>query len=320
MRIFYFLIAFLITFSNCPAQTQNITGPAGSELFGFQTKVLPNGNFVVTDPFYDNETMQNVGAVYLYKGDTHALLSVLKGSKTNDQIGIEEITILPGGNFLIKSPYWNGNNGALTWVDANVGLSGVVGPDNSLVGSSTHRTAGKIIVLPNGNYVVTSLGDSDGTVTFGRGDIGVKGEVGTSNSLVSDSLGGPGSVTVLPNGNFIVLSPSWNQSRGAITWVSGETGIAGTISAQNSLVGKYANDQVGFYGVSNLTNGNFVANNILYNNGEAAATWMSGTAPTVGIVSENNSLIGGGFFGSAEPLPNGNYVLLKSASADLSST
>ena len=316
MKILYAVLLSLITFSNCLAQSKDVMGPPGSELFGYQTKVLPNGNFVVTDPFYDNGPIQNVGAVYLYKGDSHILLSILTGNNTNDLVGIEGITVLPGGNFLIRSPNWNNNNGAVTWGDANSGVSGIVGPENSLVGTVSHRTAGSITVLPNGNYVVSSPGDANGTMAFGKGDAGVKGEVGSSIALVSDELGGPGHVTVLSNGNFIVLSPSWNQSRGAITWVSGDVGITGTISAQNSLVGNYPSDQVGFYGISKLTNGHLVANNILYNNSESAITWMSGTQPTTGVVSENNSLIGGGLFGSAEPLPNGNYVVLKSASGN----
>lgn len=314
MKILYTLLLSFITFANCLSQTKDVVGPPGSGLFAYKTTVLPNGNFVVTDPFYDNGPIQNVGAVYLYKGDNQTLLSALTGSNENDLIGIEGVTVLPSGNFLIRSPNWNSNNGAVTWGDANSGVSGIVGPGNSLVGTVSHRTAGSIVVLPNGNYVVSSPGDANGTMAFGRGDSGVKGEISGSIALVSDALGGPGNVTVLPNGNFVVLSPTWNQSRGAITWVSGDVGIVGTISAQNSLVGHYPNDQVGFYGISNLANGHFVANNILYNNIESAITWMSGTQPTTGVVSESNSLIGGGFFGSAEPLPNGNYVVFKTAS------
>ena len=31
----------------------DIAGPAGSEQFGYQVTILPNGNFVVTDPSFD---------------------------------------------------------------------------------------------------------------------------------------------------------------------------------------------------------------------------------------------------------------------------
>ena len=51
-----------------PGQSQNadrIAGPPGSGQFGSRVTALPNGNFVVTDPFYDAGATTDVGAVYL---------------------------------------------------------------------------------------------------------------------------------------------------------------------------------------------------------------------------------------------------------------
>ena len=49
-------------------------------------------------------------------------------------------------------------------------------------------------------------------------------------------------------------------SAGAVTWGNGTTGISGTVSAANSLVGSTASDQVGIGGITALSNGNYVVN------------------------------------------------------------
>jgi hypothetical protein len=48
----------------------DIAGPLGSGEFGKQVYLLPNGNFVVTDPGFDaSGGAADVGAVYLYRAD-----------------------------------------------------------------------------------------------------------------------------------------------------------------------------------------------------------------------------------------------------------
>src|SRR4051794_35576249 len=73
-----------------PAKQIDVPGPVGSGAFGSQVYVLPNGNFVVTDPSFDltEPTPANdVGAVYLYDGVTLALITRLTGSMPNDRVG-----------------------------------------------------------------------------------------------------------------------------------------------------------------------------------------------------------------------------------------
>ncbi|HEU4575312.1 MAG TPA: hypothetical protein VFS36_09945, partial [Chitinophagaceae bacterium] len=82
------------------AQQMNITGPAGSGQFGSFITVLTNGNYVVADPYYDEGAVTDVGAVYLYNGSTHSLISTLKGSTANDQVGLYAIIALANGNFV----------------------------------------------------------------------------------------------------------------------------------------------------------------------------------------------------------------------------
>ena len=116
-------------------------GPAGSGTFGSTVTVLPNGNIVVTDPTYSIPSgAANVGAVYLYDGATLAMISTLKGSTADDQVGNGGITVLTNGNFVVSSPSWDNPSpvaadaGAVTWCSATTGCNGTVSAANSLVG------------------------------------------------------------------------------------------------------------------------------------------------------------------------------------------
>ncbi|MEO6593447.1 MAG: hypothetical protein ABIP94_01690, partial [Planctomycetota bacterium] len=258
----------------------DIQGPPGSTRFGENVTVLPNGNIVVLDPFGGG----GVGRVHLYS-PTGAFISTLAGSNTNDNIGSEGVVVLSNGNFVVVSPYWhNGgviNAGAVTWVDGTAGLSGAVSPANSLVGSAQDDT------------------------------------VGSAGSTVKSG------VIALTNGNYVVASSNWNNGVttgvGAVTWANGATGRSGAISPANSLIGSNFSDNVGFNGVTALTNGHYVVRSMLWRNGAAegagAVTWGNGTAGITGVVSPSNSLVGTVFnnlvgAGSIGVLSNGNYVVV----------
>ena len=113
---------------NMSAATQkDIVGPVGSDNFGTSVTVLPNGNIVVTDPFYDAPGLiTDVGAVHLYNS-AGALLSTLTGSAPDDRIGFEGVTVLTNGNYVVRSAFWNNgaavDAGAVTWCSATVGCS-----------------------------------------------------------------------------------------------------------------------------------------------------------------------------------------------------
>lgn len=218
-----FITASIIGIFSIFAAAQQITinGPQGSEFFGVEVAALPNGNIVVTDPFYDAPgPISNVGAVYLYDGSTGALISTITGSMASDRIGNAGITVLPNGNYLIKSPLWRAvdgiASGAVTFGDSENGVSGVVSAANSLIGLVGDMVgSGGVVVLPNSNYAVISQfwnGNSFniGAVTLGNGNTGTSGEVSAANSLVgstgADRIGSEG-VTVLKNGNYVVISP-----------------------------------------------------------------------------------------------------------------
>ncbi len=334
------LLAFLIFCSglvfdlSCDAQQIDIAGPSGSGAFGTAVAVLPNGNIVVTDP---NAGTSNQGAVYLYS-PRGTLISTLNGSTANDHVGlgyttsdgngndvIVAITVLTSGNFVVSSPNWNNNAGAVTWMNGNTGLSGVVSAANSLIGSSANDYVGStlggsagVTELNNGNYIVLSpQWNATGATTWANGTTGVSGPVSAANSLVG---GPPIAITALTNGNYVVVAPSWNGNLGAATWANGTTGLVGTVSAANSLTGANSGDLIGEFGVTALVNGNYVVDSpYCYNvnlgvSNAGAVTWANGSTGLVDTVSTVNSLVGKQAndlvgVGRVLALSNGNYVV-----------
>ena len=338
MRYFLFAALLLSIASTTGAAQIMIDGPVGSGLFGSRVTVLPNGNFVVTDPNFDGpDGALDVGAVYLYR-PTGELLSTLRGSSTGDEVGLGGVTVLANGNYVVLSPNWDNGNaigaGAVTFGSATSGANGVVSPGNSLVGTLGSDVVGSdgVTALANGSYVVRSPNWDNGTIinagalTFGSGTTGISGNVSVGNSLVGSSADdrvGASKVTALTNGNYVVIIPFWDNGTatdaGAVTFGSGSAGISGPISATNSLVGTTANDQLGSDGVTALTNGNYVVLSPRWDNGQivsaGAATFGSGSLGAKGVVSAANSLVGTaasrgvGSGGSVVALTNGNYVV-----------
>ena len=307
--------------------------PAVGNLFGNAVVPLSTGNVVVTSPS-DDAGGSNAGAVYLFNGATGALISTLRGSAADDNVGSGAVTALSNGNFVVRSPNWdNGgaaNAGAVTWCSGTTGLSGVVSPANSLVGSTASDAIGTTVTaLTNGNYVVLSFQWNNGAVvdagavTWGSGTSGIAGAISAANSLVgsttNDLVGGNG-VIPLSNGNYVVSSANWDNGGtanvGAATWGNGASGVSGAISAANSLVGSTAFDGVGTQ-VLALPSGNYVVRST-WNNGAnsnaGAATWCSGSTGMTGTISAANSLVGSSAndnVGNATmiALANGNYVV-----------
>ncbi len=319
----------------------DVVGPTGSGNFGSQVLVLSNGNVVVTDPSWDLDgSTADVGAVYLYDGVTHQVISTLHGTHAGDQVGSGGVTVLSNGNYVVRSPNWDSagailNVGAVTWGNATTGTSGVVSVANSLTGSTAGDGVGSsgVTALSNGNYVVSSGGwDSAGAIvdvgaaTWGNGTTGTTGEVTVANSLTgttaNDCVGFE--VVALANGNYVVSSPFWDAADttsnvGALTWGDGSTGISGVVTGANSLTGSTTGDDVGYFGVVALLNGNYVVASQYWDAADTtvdvgAVTWGDGTIGISGVVSVANSLTGStsndyvGYFG-VTVLSNGNYVV-----------
>ena len=280
------LLAVILYAAAAGAAQVVVNGPPGTAAFGTTVTVLPNGNFVVTDQGFDAPgPIADVGAVFLYRPDG-VLISTLRGSTANDQVGSGGVTVLSNGNYVVGSISWdNGaatDAGAATFGSGSTGISGVVSPSNSLVGSSANDRVSNfgITALSNGNYVVRSVNwdngaaTNAGAATFGSGTTGISGVVLPTNSLVGSTANdfvSANGISALSNGNYVVRSPEWNNgaatNAGAATFGLGTTGISGVVSPTNSLVGSSAIDLVSNAGITALSNGNYVVISVSWDNG-----------------------------------------------------
>ena len=305
---------------------------------------LSNGNYVIGSPGWDNAGLLNTGAMTFGNGSTgitgpvSELNSFTSGFASGGSFGA---VALSNGNYVIRQPSWkNGvatNAGAATLASGTTGLIGTASSANSLVGTSANDKVGtEIMPLANGNYVVISSEWSTrrGAVTFGSGTLGITGTVSGSNSLVGTTPAdrvGYGFVE-LSNSNYVIHTGFWDNpplvNVGAVTWGSGTTGTAGTVSASNSLIGGVAEDQLGQPGstfrptVTPLANGNYVIicdicdlDGVVDN---AAAIFARGDGSTIGVLAPSMALLAGtGAIGSSNvisvtALSNGNYVVANS--------
>ena len=159
-------------------------------------------------------------------------------------------------------------------------------------------------------------------MTWARADTGIVGLVSISNSLVGDvQLERVGTEAApLSNGNAVVSTRAWHDQTGAVTWINGETGRIGTVSAQNSLIGSVSFEGLGFVTALNGS-GNYLVADEDWNNASGAVAWGNGRSGIVGEISAANALVG------TEPLAvvghsvttvgNGNAVATGRASVTL---
>jgi hypothetical protein len=327
---FYLLSFFLFS---ALAQGQDIAGPPGSGAFGTQVLTLANGNFVVTDPAWDNSDTPDLGAVYVYDGPSRRLLKTITGRSANDQVGSGGVVQLHNGNnFLIMSPDWNNPDGptqvgAITWVDGAAGVSFTVNATNSLIGLLARERLGTTPVtqLSNGNYIVRhpNWRGTLGAVTWASGSsANPVGRVDATNSLVGQSpldFVGDTPPLVLTNEHYVITCKDWNSGRGAVAWADGtKANPVGEIGEANALVGKRVADFVGSGGTWALPNGHYVTSSPQWDNdglaNVGAVTWGNGLTGTHGAVGVANSIVGNLVddrvgFGGIVPLTNSNYVV-----------
>ena len=273
------------------------------------------------NPFSNSRIPINPGAIVLRASVTLMVLALslvpARAATQFDIFGPEgsgvfgsSVTVLANGNFVVTDPDYDiltpttiSDVGAVYLFDGMTGLL-----ISTLTGSRANDRIGNggIIALPNGNYLVSSTSWASGTManagamTFCNGATGVSGEISASNSLVGSTSGdqvGFYGVTILTNGNYLVASPNWNSQRGAVTVGNAATGVSGTVSGTNSLVGSNGTDRVGTgvngtNGLRSLANGNYVVISSSWNSNRGAVTWGSGVSGVIGAVSISNSLTG----------------------------
>jgi hypothetical protein len=286
---------------------------------------LSNGNYVVVSYLWDDGATVDVGAVTWANGTTGRNGAVgstnsLIGSSANDVVGGAGVSALDNGHYVVASSAWDDgatpNVGAVTWVDGTAGLVAVVGPGNSLVGSTAFDNIGflGVTALPNSNYVIASphwnngVATDVGAATWVDGSAAVSGAIGTANSLIGTTAGdsiGNGGVTALSNGHYVVASISWDNDAvldaGAVTWGDGVAGHVGTVTPANSLVGTTTGDAVGnnnfsVDSVNAFDDGNYAVVSSQWDNGAiadaGAATLARGGAGATGPIGAANSVRG----------------------------
>ena len=320
-----------------PVSTLNsfTSGIANVELAQMRVVGLRNGNYVVSQPNWNNGAALRAGAITFASGST-GLLGIatlgnsLVGSSTDDLVGLI-VTPLANGNYVVLSEWWAGQRGAVTFGSGTLGVTGVVSASNSLVGSTAVDRVGlNVLELSNGSYVTfTGFWDAAGTsnvgaVTWGSGVSGVTGAVSASNSLVgsviNDQMGVlDRDVTALSNGNYVIACQSCDLdgvvNNSAAIFARGDGSSVGVLTpAMAFMAGFSSNDRLN---VAALSNGNYVIGNRFWSNGAitgvGAATFANGAAGITGAATAVNSLIGstaGDRVGElVTALSNGNYVV-----------
>lgn len=301
-----------------PSSSNSLVGSAPNDHVGGFFGLIPmarlsNGDYLLQSPDWDNGGIENAGAVTRCSGSTgcSGVLSAsnsFAGAATGDQTGSGSIQILPNGNYVILSQA--AGRGASTWWNASNPLVGTLSSSNSFMGvTSTDQVGAGVTMLPNGNYLLRSplcangAITNAGAVTFVNGNTGITGTISDSNSLMGSSASQRlGEITplILTNGNYVVHNVAWNSGRGSVTWGSGTTGVVGSVSASNSLVGASPNDRIGYANftsrIMRLENGDYVVPSLNFDNGvivdAGAVTQINGETGLTGVVTEQNSLVG----------------------------
>ena len=332
-------ITFCSGETGCSGQVSaanSLVGSSSGDMDEGTVTVLSNGNYVVANSFWDNESLADVGAVVFCNGETGCVGEIstansLFGTKESDRVGT--VAALNNGNYVVGSAIWDNGEivdaGALTWCSGTTGCTGAVSTENSLFGGSENSFIGAgVTAFSGGKYatVSSSWGGTVGLVAFCDNPNGCVGLVTGENSLTgsqpADRVGGSG-VFELANGGFVIVSTAWNngsiQRAGAVTFCPTIAECHGTVSTSNSLYGTATEDFIGWSGgILILPNGNYVVRSYRWrSNSVGAVTFCSGTTGCIGAVSTSNSLHGGNNSNaqvgrSGFVLPNGNYVVVSS--------
>jgi uncharacterized protein DUF5650/chitobiase/beta-hexosaminidase-like protein len=216
---------------------------------------LTGGGYVVMSPDFGG----GVGAATF--GGTNGVVGEISadnsliGSKGGDHVSGGGVVALPNGNYVVLSPLWSNGSafaaGAATFGEGTSGITGVVSADNSLVGAS----AGDFVGF-TGRNILSGLKNPTPTVTSAQIYQTLFAQNGGSDDSLTDleqfgisasNSYFPAQVTVLSTGDYVIPSPFFGNELGAATVGSGETGVSGVVSADNSLIGSVPR---GYLGVS----------------------------------------------------------------------
>ena len=301
---------------NGTSDVPNVMGP-GDEVGSAGIVVLANGAYAVASPLWTSSTDAYVGAVtYGAAGGTVGAVSTtnsLHGVNAYDFAGSLGVTPVGAADadgrradYVVVSPYWGSGDqflqttamGAVTWVDGATGLAkgetstgAAIDSGNSLVGNTGDHLGSS---AAGSSPFYTALTET--WYTYGTGYYSVSNYHSLSAARGTASQSG---IKVLANGNYLVASTTTGSQKGSVTFGDGGSGIAGTLSSGNSLLGATSGDTLGSGGIFELSGGRYAVNSPAWDGPGAvdagAVSWGSATGAT-GVVSVTNSLVGSGAY------------------------
>lgn len=224
------------------------------------------------------------------------------------------VKVLPNGNIVVTDPEYSLDG------EYPFGAVHLYRPNGERISTLTGRVldylgSGGVYLVGDSNFVVCSprwrdiaIGTDVGAATWVDGDVGLEGEVSSSNSLTGSSSQSSVcqyGVTTLTNGHYVVPSPQWVdgalQGVGPVSWCDGNKGCRGLMSATVALTGSRPGDYVGHaFGngsVFPFPNGDYAVISSSWSSAEmeriGAVTVCGGQGQCNGVrVSALNSIVG----------------------------
>jgi hypothetical protein len=252
------------------SEANSLVGGSPGDMVGAGGSVaaLSNGNYAVLIPTWNGGR----GAATWGDGSTGTRGVVLAanslvGSDPGDRVGFGG-TLLSNGNYVIRSPFWDGNRGAFTWVSGTTGQtadgSGSGSPQNSLVGTADTTGLGPVEENPvtqtflaifatgSGGRVTAELVDpnpltyalaQDQTITITPDFLTRTLNTGTAvvlqasnditiNDPITVSAGGQGGALTMQAGRSILLNASITTDNGDLTLIANGTLANGVLDAE----------------------------------------------------------------------------------------
>ena len=282
-------------------------------------------------------TLPVTGTVTPLSG-TLTAANALVGSTAGDRIGSGGVDTSQLDYWMIKSPSWNNNGtaasaGAVTFYKPSGTLgfpSGAVsGATNSWVGANANDAVGyntSLVIFSNDNGLLVNRGwgGGAGAITLIADPAMPYGTISSANSYTGASAADGSGMTVRAFNSgagtsyptsALVSNQYWNGNRGFVTYVNQGQNFAtlaspGAISANNSLVGKLANEYLGSGGIT-----------VLPEAGQAVVVvstpgWGNGTISSAGAYTFFNATVGAG----TGSITTANSILGNSTNALSSST
>jgi filamentous hemagglutinin family protein len=196
----------------------SLVGSHAGDLAGNQIFLLSNGNYVVETLNWTNDLIPNAGALTWVNGSNGLPVGTI--STANSLVGSQSADLtnavlenLSQDEFIIYSPSWNGNTGAVTLANAANGTFcdvtyGPIADTNSFVGANINAGLGSHVVVSVGNgqsVTVVQFQDNNGqTKIFSIPKVSLQssGDAKSFDNAIHD-------FAVVISEGFLRLSSSW---------------------------------------------------------------------------------------------------------------